>query len=143
MTKKRSQRIQFNKPEVAVVFAEYPESILNKLLELREIIFDTAKQNPEIGPIEETLKWGQPSYLPLQTHSGTTIRIDKIKHTENEYAIYVPCSTTLINDFKEKFGTNFSYEKNRAIHFTVHDSLPKKEIKMLIKMALTYHLNKK
>lgn len=143
MSKKTTRKIQFNKPEVAVIFAEYPESILNKLLELREMIFDTAKQNPEIGPIEETLKWGQPSYLPSKTHSGTTIRIDKIKHTENEYAIYVPCSTTLLGDFKKKFGSKFSYEKNRAIHFTTDEELPKKEIKMLITMAFTYHLNKK
>jgi len=40
------------------------------------MIFDVAKKTPGVGKLEEDLRWGQPSYLTLETGSGSTIRID-------------------------------------------------------------------
>lgn len=59
-----------------------------KLLALRRLIFDTAKATKGVGVLQETLKWGQPSYLTPQTKSGSTIRIDRVKSTANQYAVY-------------------------------------------------------
>ena len=54
---------EFAHEEVAAVFDAYPKSIKAKLLRLRRMIFEVAARTPEVGPLEETLKWGQPSYL--------------------------------------------------------------------------------
>jgi len=40
----------------------YPRAARVKFKEIREPIYDVANEN-ELGPLEETLKWGQPAYL--------------------------------------------------------------------------------
>lgn len=50
-------------PEVAAVFASYPGTIKRKLLFLRQLIFNVASKTAGVGVLEETLRWGQPSYL--------------------------------------------------------------------------------
>ena len=59
---------------VAAVFGAYPAAIQSKLRRLRRIILDTAAKMDGVGPVEETLKWGQPAYL---AKGGSTIRIDR------------------------------------------------------------------
>jgi hypothetical protein len=61
--------------EVAEVFAPYPASVREKVMDLRQVIFDTAISNPAISPLTETLKWGEPSYLTQASKSGSTVRI--------------------------------------------------------------------
>ncbi|MDE9480186.1 DUF1801 domain-containing protein, partial [Xenorhabdus bovienii] len=68
---------EFKDDEVYSVFNHYPEQYQKILLTLRTLIFDTASKTAGVGPITETLKWGQPSYLTLETGSGTTIRLDR------------------------------------------------------------------
>ncbi len=109
---------------------------------LRELIFKKAKEYPEVGNIEEVLKWGQPSYLTSESKSGTTIRIDDVKARTGTYAIYFNCKTSLIETFRAMFP-QLEYEGNRAIHFRVEEKMPKKELWECIAMALTYHLSKK
>ncbi|NQU58191.1 MAG: DUF1801 domain-containing protein, partial [Rhodospirillales bacterium] len=79
----------FQYPEVENVFKAYPEKLKRKLMSLRQLIFDTALEIERVGPLEETLKWGQPSYLTQQTKSGTTIRIDQIKSEPGHYGMFV------------------------------------------------------
>ena len=52
-----------------------------KLLQLRELIMKTAAATPEVGRLEETLKWGEPAYLTRQTGAGSTIRMDSEEGT--------------------------------------------------------------
>lgn len=70
----QNANIQLN-PEVAVVFDSYPEEMRVKLLFLRRLIYETAASLEEVGELEETLKWGEPSYLTPKSKSGSTIRI--------------------------------------------------------------------
>ncbi|MCW5878308.1 MAG: DUF1801 domain-containing protein [Anaerolineales bacterium] len=60
-------------PEVEAVFRRYPDFAREKLLELRDIILEAAGEIEEIQEVEETLKWGEPSYL---VKTGSTVRID-------------------------------------------------------------------
>ena len=112
-------------------------------MELRQLIFKVASRTEGVGEVEETLKWGQPSYITRQTKSGSTIRIGRDKHTDGDYGIYFHCGTTLVDTFKEIYGCKFTYEKNRAIVFFKNEQLPTREIADCIAMALTYHRNKK
>ncbi|MBT4763224.1 MAG: DUF1801 domain-containing protein [Bdellovibrionaceae bacterium] len=129
--------------QVVSVFAEYPPVFRKKLEGLRKIILKVGKRNPEIGALEETLKWGEPSYLPLKKGVGTTVRIHWLNSKPNQYAVYFSCQTTLISKFKKKYPGIFKYEGKRAIIFFKDDEIPTKEIQDCILIALTYHLNKK
>jgi len=131
----KSLRINTN-PEFENVFKNYPLPVREKLLNLRSIIIETAKETEAIAEIEETLKWGEPSFL---VKKGSTIRIDwKVKFPE-QYAIYFKCTSMLVSTFKNMFGDLFTYEGNRAIIFQLDDQIPNPELKKCIKAALTYH----
>jgi hypothetical protein len=73
------------------VFRAYPPALRRKLLALRRLILETARKTDGVGAIEETLRWGQPSFLTSQTGSGSTIRIDAVKAHPGRYAIYFHC----------------------------------------------------
>jgi len=129
--------------DVEIVFAAYPKKLKAKLLELRQLILETAARKTEIGPLQETLKWGQPSYLTTQTKTGTTIRIDLVKSNPGHYGVYFHCQTNLIERFKEMYTDDFTYQNNRAIIFHEDDVLPQDKLGHCISLALTYHLDKK
>jgi hypothetical protein len=130
-------------PEVAVIFDAYPKTIRARLMFLRKLIFDTAAETPGVGELEETLKWGEPSYLTPQTKSGSTVRIDWKKNQKEQYAMYFKCTANLVIAFRERFPTTFTYGENRSIIFNIDDEIPVRELKSCISLALTYHLNKK
>ena len=130
-------------PEVAAVFNSYPQEIKGKLMYLRQLIFDTAASIECVGEIEETLKWGEPSYLTSQTKIGSTIRIAWKTSQNRQYAMYFKCTANLVPAFKEKYPGKFKFGGNRSIDFTIDDEVPEKELKKCIALALTYHRNKK
>ena len=89
-----------------------PDPYKEKLLALRQLILDVAEGNTEIGPLEESLKWSQASYVPQKPRVGTAVRIDR--YSTDKVAIYVHCQTNLISDFKAAYP-EMDYLKNRAI----------------------------
>jgi hypothetical protein len=74
----KKPRAGVSDPAVAAVFGAYPKPLKAKLLALRRLIFETAAATKGVGTLQETLKWGQPSYLTTETKSGSTIRIDRV-----------------------------------------------------------------
>jgi hypothetical protein len=139
----RKPRADFSDPAVSAVFNAYPKPVNAKLLALRRLIFDTAKMTEGVGALEETLKWGQPSYLTPETKSGSTIRIDQIKSVANQYAIFFHCQTDLVETFRELYPSEFSYEGNRCILLDAAEKLPEPALRHSVALALTYHLNKR
>ena len=130
-------------PEVRAVFDRYPANIQEKLLFLRQLVFEAASETAGVGELEETLKWGEPSYLTPKTKSGSTVRMDWKAKAADQYAIYFKCTTNLVETFREKYPTEFTYGGNRSIIFQEHDDVPVEELKDCIALALTYHLRKK
>ncbi len=133
----------FQDPDVQAVFDAYPAELKPKLIHLRQLIFETASKIEGVGSLEETLKWGQPSYLTHQTKSGTTIRIDRIKSTPGQYGMFFHCQTSLISTYRALYPDVLSYDGNRAIKFDQDEELPEQVLRHCIAMALTYHLNKR
>src|ERR1700688_3583963 len=101
----KAARAGFSDPAVDAVFNAYPKPIKARLLALRRRIFDTAKATKGVGALQETLKWGQPSYLTTETKSGSTIRIDRVKSAPDQYAVYFHCQTDLVETFRELYPT--------------------------------------
>jgi uncharacterized protein DUF1801 len=127
---------------VDATFGAYPKPVKAKLLALRRLIFDTAKITRGVGALEEALKWGQPSYLTLETKSGSTVRIDQVKATPGQYAVYFHCQTDLVETFRELYP-KLSYSGNRAILLDAAEKLPEAELRHCVALALTYHLRKR
>ena len=127
-------------PEVAEIFQAYPKHMRVKLAFLRQLVFDVASETEGVEEVEETLKWGEPSYV---AKGGSTIRIDWKASAPDQYAMYFHCKTTLVETFKELYRDKFKFEGNRAIIFSVKDDIPVEELKHCIAVSLTYHSRKK
>ena len=123
-------------PDIKKVFTKYPDLVNQKLHELRQLIIDTANDLESIDTLEETLKWGEPSYI---VKHGSTIRIDWKHKKPDQYAIYFKCTSKLVATFKEVYKNDFTFEGNRAIVFNMSDRLPIAKLKKCITAGLTYH----
>ena len=123
------------------VFNNYPTEYRDTLFIIRKLIYDIARNIPEVGAIEESLKWGQPTYSTIETKTGTPIRLDRFG--ADKIAIFFHCQTTLISDFRTLFSSKLEFSKNRAIVLDFNKELPIDELSLCIEMALTYHLKKK
>ncbi|WP_428738795.1 DUF1801 domain-containing protein [Sulfurimonas sp.] len=117
-------------------FNTYPEPIKQKLLHLRELIYEVAKEEKSITAIEETLKWDEPSYI---TKNGSTLRINWKKKTPHQYSMYFNCQTKLVPTFRELFSDRFHFEGNREIVFQEDEVLDEVALKYCILLSLTYH----
>lgn len=65
--------------KISAIFEGYPVATRDNLLELRRLIRETAAETEGVGELEETLRWGQASYLTTASGSGTMLRIDRVK----------------------------------------------------------------
>ena len=123
-------------PKVETKFNEYSPIIKEKLTNLRRIILEVANSIETINELEETLKWGEPSYL---VKKGSTIRIDWKSKKPEQYAIYFKCTSKLVPVFKKLYPEQFKFEKTRAILFELEEEIPVNALKQCIQLALQYH----
>jgi hypothetical protein len=129
-------------PPIAESLSRYPEPVRARLFDIRDIIFAVAAETEAIGPLTETLKWGEPAYLAAATGSGSTIRLGSTRTARNAAAVLFNCKTTLIETFRNHFANDFSFEGNRALIVPVDRALPQEPLRLCLHLALTYHLNK-
>lgn len=123
-------------PAVKEVFQSFPKEAREKVLYFRKLIIEVAEQLEDVDLLEETLKWGQPSYI---SKKGSTIRIDWKRKQQDEYAIFFQCTSNLVPTFRTVFKNEFKFEGNREITFHLEDALPEEELKKIFATALRYH----
>jgi len=123
-------------PEVEAVFSNYPDFVRDKMQFLRELVIKTAEETQEVTNIEETLKWGEPSFV---TKNGSTLRMDWKEKNPNQYAMYFQCTSRLVDTFRLVFNHKFQYEGKRAIVFQLNQEIPVLELKECIRASLIYH----
>lgn len=134
--------MKFQCAEVQQHFSNYPDKVRNKLLAIRELIYEVSLSDERIGELEETLKWNEPSYLTSKTNSGTAIRMDWKSKNPNQFCIYFNCKTTLVETFRQLFP-ELCFEGNRAIIFQLDEEISKDLPTECFFMALTYKLQRK
>ncbi|MCF6328313.1 MAG: DUF1801 domain-containing protein [Henriciella sp.] len=127
---------------VAEVYDTFPDAVRSHLLQVRAMIFATAADDKRIGVLTETLKWGQPSYLTHTPKSGTTIRLGLHSKFPGHCALFVPCQTSLVAQWRDLYTGTLSFDGNRAILLDPGKPLPGKPLRHCIAMALIYHLDK-
>ena len=126
-------------PAVAAKFEAYAPALRERLVALRALVLEVAAATPGVGKLEETLKWGQPSYLTAETGSGTTVRIDV--HPAGGVALFVHCQTHLVEQFRQLYPA-LTYEGERAV--LLRDGpVDEDAIRHCVALALTYHARKR
>jgi len=144
MSDRQSSRFPFQDSSVERIFAAYEEPVRAALLDLRTLVLETAGElsanTPKMGPIVETLKWGQPSYLPKKPKIGSTVRIDAISGGDHDLGMYFHCQTTLVAGFREQYPDQFTFSGNRALLFSNDRRWPDAALRHCVAQALTYHL---
>ena len=128
-------------PHVRAAFDAFPDTARTQLLSLRALILQVGAETPGVGRIEETLKWGQPAYLTPDTKAGSTIRLGMPK--TGGMAVYTHCQSSIMADFQAVAPEGLRFEGNRGLHLDPLAPLPKDALAVLIRGALTYHLNKR
>jgi len=119
-------------------FDEYPDNARVRLEQLRNLVFQVASEL-ELGEVDETLKWGEPSY---SVKTGSPLRMDWKLKSPNNYYLFFNCQTKLVDTFRELYGDELVFQGNRAIVLTLSKPLPETVIKSCLELALIYHQRK-
>ena len=127
-------------PHVQAVFDGYDARERKTLLTLRTMVFEAAQAVPGVGGLEETLKWGQLSYLPKKPRVGTTVRIDRSSRPNGAAAVFFHCQTRLLDTFRERYPDSFTYVGNRSIELDGDWREQKAELQHCLGLALSYHI---
>ncbi len=122
-------------PEVESKFATYPEDIRNSLLAIRGLIFDIAAEQ-NLGDVEESLKWGQPSYV---VKGGSPVRLGWKAAEPDQLSLFFNCNTTLVATFREVYGGELEFIGNRELVIRLHRALPLQPLQHCLRVALHYH----
>ena len=105
---------------------------------LRDLIAAAAFEQPIIGQLEETVKWGEASFTPVRKNIGSSVRLQPRKN--GDVALMFICTTDLVERFQDMYPGVFKTEGKRALVFSAGGKLPELEIKHVIAMALTHKL---
>jgi len=127
--------------EVQLAFDALPKAQRNYAMQLRQWILEVATDDDAIGELEESLKWGEPSYRPSKPRIGSTVRIASFD--SNAVGLYFNCQTMLVENFRASHGDELEYSKNRAVVFRTDLPLEKSIIKQCVSSTLRYHLEKR
>ncbi|MDW2075894.1 DUF1801 domain-containing protein [Vibrio sp. 1863] len=92
-------------------FDEYPKHVRIRIEELRNIVLTIASEL-KLGEVEESLKWGEPSY---SVKTGSPVRMDWKQKTPSRYYLFFNCQTKLVDTFRELYSDSLEFQGNRAI----------------------------
>jgi len=120
--------------EIQAKFDDYPTNVKVRMIELRRLILSLIERE-DLGPVQETLKWGEPSYF---VKGGSSVRIDWKMKTPEHFYVYFHCQTQLIETFRELHSDRLAFQGNRAIVLDVNQALPVAELEQSLLMAFQY-----
>lgn len=130
--------IPFDDQAVKAVFDGFVPDVKDMALHLRALIFETAARTPQVGQVQEALRWGQPAYLTPQTKSGSTLRVGPAK--KGGCVIFAHCQTQIIPNYVAQFPGLDEIDGTRAVIFKTADDIDPIRVRFLIHHALCYHL---
>jgi hypothetical protein len=125
--------------QVRTAFDKFPAPLRERLLMLRALIHRAASETDPMIEIEETLKWGQPSYLPRAPRTGSTVRLGALKAAPSDAVLFFHCQTRLVETFRHLYPDTFGFDGNRAMTIPPDKPVPEDEIRHCVSLALTYH----
>ena len=118
--------------KVNSIYQSWPGKPRKQALLIRKLVYQWAGETP----VEETLKWGEPSYL---ARKGSTLRVGWKESTPDNLYLYFHCQSKLVDTFREVYGEQLEFEGNRAIVLDSNEKLPQQTLKHCIALTLEYH----
>lgn len=118
--------------------SQWPEPARRSFSTIRHIVLDVASRTG-VGTLEETLKWGQPSWLPRKKGVGATLRCNWSAKRPDHISLFVHCGSRIIEMIQPLYPTSFQYEGQRGLHMVLDDPLPIDAIDHCVALTLTYH----
>ena len=138
MTTSAKSKIPPMSETVTAAYARYPADAQEALICVRTLIFEEAERL-NVGPIEETLKWGEPAYLTSASKAGSTIRLAWKKYAPAYGNLFLNCQTNLVSEVQSHFPDAFTYTGRRGLAFKLTDTFPEFPVRAAVSLALTYH----
>ncbi|APX11725.1 hypothetical protein [Tateyamaria omphalii] len=120
----------------------WPQSAQSHFLRTRTLVHDVATSE-DVGPLDESLKWGQPSWRPKRARTGSTLRLDWSPATPDRLLAFVDCKTDLAAQMDHRFPGQFHNDGRRALGFDTTHPLDKDAVWQLARLTLTYHRSKR
>lgn len=109
--------------------------------QLKAFIHQVAAERPEIGALEESLKWDEQSFTPVKRNTGSSVRIQP--RPDGTAALMFICHTNLVEEFRGLYPDALRYEGNRAIVLSGEQEPDREALSHCIALALTYKLRKR
>jgi hypothetical protein len=108
--------------------------------ELRELFRETAQELPQVGEIQESLKWGQPSFAPAKPRIGSSVRLQH--NDDGSMSLMFICNSGLVEQFRERYGDGLAFVGNREIVLRELNPENREKLKHCVSLTWTYHLKK-
>ncbi|WP_299297883.1 hypothetical protein [uncultured Tateyamaria sp.] len=124
------------------LIANWPDRVQLAFARARTVFCDVADA-AEVGPLDESLKWGQPAWRPRRARTGSTLRMTWSPETPDHLLVYVDCKTDLAEQMEARFPGQFDNDGRRAMTFEIGADLPEDALWQLAYLTFTYHRNKR
>ncbi|WP_370401742.1 hypothetical protein [Sulfitobacter sp. JB4-11] len=106
-------------------------------------LFLRVAQDADVGPLEESLKWGQPAWRPARPRTGSTLRMGWDAAQPDRLAIYVDCKTDLAERMRDMYPDLPGNDGRRQIMLDVAAPVPEQALAHLAEMTFGYHRAKR
>lgn len=116
----------------------WPDAAQARLWACRALFHQIA-QDAKVGRLDETLKWGQPSWRPVAPRTGSTLRAGWHSDRAQMLSLFVDCKTDLaarMRDFYPHLPLN---DGRRHLAVAIEGPLPQQALSHLAEMTFTYH----
>jgi hypothetical protein len=132
--------MQHTPKSLLVLIETWSDPAQSALLSCRSL-FHTIATRVDIGPLDETLKWGQPSWRPIKPRTGSTLRLNWSPKSPTELAIFVDCKTDLAARMQTLYPHLPANDGGRRMAIDLNSPLPETALSHLAEMTFSYHTN--
>ena len=124
-------------PSFDAAVQTWPAAAQVTFSEIRKILREVAAQ--EGIALQETTKWGEPSWLPRKRGIGSTLRAGWREKSPDSLSLFVNCQTDLVEQVTRVHHSAFSAIGSRELVIQLSAPLPRAAIAFCAVATLTYH----
>tara|TARA_R110002110_G_scaffold23490_2_gene89420 strand:+ start:1040 stop:1462 length:423 start_codon:yes stop_codon:yes gene_type:complete len=108
----------------------------------RELFHQTAVQ-AGTGPLDETIKWGQPAWRPVRARTGSTLRMGWSPAKPAHLSLFVDCKTDLAARMRDLYPNLAGNDGRRQMALDLTQPLPEQAVSHLAQMTFCYHRSRR
>lgn len=106
-------------------------------------LFHASAKALDVGPLDETLKWGQAAWRPKAPRIGVTLRLHWRMDDPDRIGVFMDCKTDLAARMQTLYPGLPANDGRRHIAVDLNAPLPDAALSHLAEMAFGYHLSPK